>query len=301
MADLAPVALFTYKRLQTTIQTINSLLKNKLANKTEVFIFSDKWKNKYDKPKVLRVIEYLENIKGFKYVEIHRRKRHFSASYNIIRGITEILKNYDKVIVLEDDIITSPYFLSLINKALKVYEDCEKVVAISGYTPPIPNLPPIFFIKFINLLGWATWKRGWELFEHDPKKILKRIEERGLEKEANLNGSYNLLRILKKQVLGKGNDWDVRYYFSIFLNDKLTLYFGKSLTQHIGYGKDSLHFTFPIDIFKTQVAQRPISVKKVLPKENQMVMKEIEKFYRRKKYLLFLQNLHYSIFRLLSR
>ena len=109
-SNLAPVIIFVYNRLDILIKVINSIKKNKLSNKTELFIFSDGFKNDLDKIKVLKIRLYLKKITGFKKVYVCERKKNFGLSNNIINGITQILKKYDKAIIVEDDIFVSRYF-----------------------------------------------------------------------------------------------------------------------------------------------------------------------------------------------
>jgi len=47
--NLAPIVLFTYNRPWHTMQTVEALKKNELAQESELFIFSDGWKNEYNK------------------------------------------------------------------------------------------------------------------------------------------------------------------------------------------------------------------------------------------------------------
>ncbi len=46
MYSLAPIALFVYNRIDHTKQTIQALQNNYLAKDSELFIFSDGWKDK---------------------------------------------------------------------------------------------------------------------------------------------------------------------------------------------------------------------------------------------------------------
>jgi len=114
------------------MQTVEALKKNELAQESELFIFSDGWKNEDDKPKVLEVRDYLKTIDGFKKVTIIEKDKNWGLANNIIDGVSKIVNEYDKVIVLEDDLMTSPYFLKYMNEALKRYKDEEKVMHISG-------------------------------------------------------------------------------------------------------------------------------------------------------------------------
>jgi hypothetical protein len=278
--NLAPIVLFTYKRLWHTKQTIEALQKNIYAEQSHLFIFSDGPKTEKDEPKVKEVREYLKTIKCFKNIEIIERDKNWGLANNIIDGITKVVNQYGKVIVLEDDLVTSPYFLKFMNDGLNMYEEEEKVISVHGYVYPIKGLPEIFFLRGADCWGWATWKRGWDLFEKDGKKLLDELEKRKLTKLFDFNGAYPYTKMLKDQVEGKVDSWAIRWYASAFIHEKLTLYPGISLVKHIGdlgtHVKDS-------SLFDVELSEKPIFVKRIPPIEDPQVRKKFENFFFRMK------------------
>lgn len=281
--NLAPIVLFTYNRLWHTMQTVEAMKKNELADQSEFFIFSDGPKNEKDEEKVKQLREYLRTIKGFKRITIIERDRNFGLANNIIDGVTRIVNEYGKIIVLEDDLITSPYFLKFMNEALEIYKDEEKVVSIHGYIYPIKDLPETFFIRGADCWGWATWKRAWFLFEPDGQKLLRKLKEKNLQKEADFNNSYGFTKMLKDQINGKNDSWAVRWYMSAFLEDKLTLYPGKSFVQNIGFGDEATHTKGEITFFKTELIEYFTPLRKIEVKEDLVARKKIEDFLRSNK------------------
>ena len=222
--NLAPIVLFVYNRPWHTKQTVKALQNNDLANKSKLYIFSDAAKNDAEVENVEKVREYIKTIDGFKHITIVEREKNCGLANSIISGVTEIVNSYGKIIVLEDDLVTSKYFLSFMNGALEFYKDESKVISIHGYIYPIKSdLPETFFIKGADCWGWATWKRGWDIFEADGKKLLDELKDKNLEKKFDINGSYAYTRMLSGQVARRNNSWAIRWYASAFLKDKLTL------------------------------------------------------------------------------
>jgi hypothetical protein len=260
------------------MQTVSALLKNFLASESEIFIFSDGPKDENDEAKVAEVRKYIKTIKGFKRIEIIERDKNWGLANNIIDGITKVVNQYGKVVVLEDDLVTSPYFLKFMNDGLNIYEEEEKVISVHGYVYPIKGLPEIFFLRGADCWGWATWKRGWDLFEKDGKKLLDELEKRKLTKLFDFNGAYPYTKMLKDQVEGKVDSWAIRWYASAFIHEKLTLYPGISLVKHIGdlgtHVKDS-------SLFDVELSEKPIFVKRIPPIEDPEVRKKIEDFFFR--------------------
>src|SRR5215218_1955184 len=132
--ELAPVLLFTYKRVDVLKQTLAALQANTQAKDTELFVFSDGWKNETDKIGVQTVREYLKSIEGFKRIIIRESASNKGLANSIIEGVNEVIDQYGKVIVLEDDLITTPNFLSFMNTCLDKYKSESQVFSISGYS-----------------------------------------------------------------------------------------------------------------------------------------------------------------------
>ncbi len=285
--NLAPIVLFVYNRPRHLRQTVEALQKNDLANESELFIFSDGAKPGAEE-KVKEVREYIKTIKGFKKITIIEREKNWGLANNIIDGVTRIVNEYGKIIVLEDDLVTSPYFLKFMNEALEMYKDEEKVASIHGYIYPIDDLPDTFFIRGADCWGWATWKEKWKIFESDGKKLLNEVKRRNLQKEADFNGSYGYTKMLEDQTKGKNNSWAIRWYFSAFLKDMLTLYPEKSYVKNIGFDKEGTHCKTETNIFDTELNDKFI-LNKIEVKENLDARRKMEEYLRNNQQNIFLK------------
>lgn len=279
---LAPIILFVYNRPRHTRQTVEALQKNQLASESKLFIYSDAPKNENAVVKVAEVREYLDTINGFKSITIIKRDTNWGLANSIIDGVTKTVNEYGKIIVLEDDLVTSPYFLRFMNEALEMYKDEPKVASIHGYIYPIKNLPQTFFIRGADCWGWATWSDKWSLFEADGQKLLNELKKRKLQKEADFNSSYGFTKMLKDQIMGKNSSWAIRWYMSAFLNDKLTLYPGQSYVQNIGHDAEGTHCTSETDVFKVEL-NYDIAINKIIVREDREAREKIEMFFQRLK------------------
>jgi hypothetical protein len=239
--SLAPIVLFVYNRPWHTQKVLEALKKNELASESELYIYSDQGKNEDAREGVGEVRAYIEKIDGFKKVTIIKRKKNWGLADSIIDGVSTLVNEYGKIIVLEDDLVTSAYFLQFMNDALFMYKNEPKVASIHGYIYPIDNLPNTFFIKGADCWGWATWKDKWDIFEPNGQKLFNELKSRKLEREADFNNSYGFTKMLKQQIKGKNNSWAIRWYMSAFLKDMLTLHPGKSYIQNIGNDNSGTH------------------------------------------------------------
>lgn len=232
---LAPIVIFAYNRPIHLRQTVEALLKNELAAESDLIIYSDGAKTEQGKANVDKTREYIKSITGFKSLRIVEREKNFGLANNIIDGVTSIVNEFGRIIVLEDDLLTSPYFLKFMNEALNKYEDTDEIVSVHGYLYPIKaDVPTNFILKHTDSLGWGTWRKSWTVFNSDGQSLLEQIKKQNLQKEFNFNNTYNFTKMLENQVLGKNNSWAIRWYASSFLSNKLSLFSGKSLVFHNG-------------------------------------------------------------------
>jgi hypothetical protein len=277
----APIAFFVYNRPWHTQQTVTALLANPEAAKTPLYIFSDAAKTESEVPTVTQVREFLREITGFQSVTIVEREENFGLARSIIDGVTFVCDKYEQVIVLEDDLVTSPYFLNYMNDGLEKYKNEPEVISIHGYVYPIEEtLPEIFFLKGADCWGWATWQRGWQLFEANGQKLLDELEQRKLTHQFDFDGSYPYTKMLKNQIAGKNNSWAIRWYASAFLHNKLTLYPGCSLVHNIGMDGSGAHCS-ATDVFSGNLANYPIQIKDIFPEENLSARCAIAKFHKK--------------------
>ncbi|MDB5239127.1 MAG: hypothetical protein JWO00_462, partial [Candidatus Parcubacteria bacterium] len=241
----APIALFVYNRLEQTRATVEALRKNRLAAESELIVFSDGPKDAADAPKVAEVRSYIQAVQGFKNIRSIERAENWGLARSIIAGVTEVLNRPEgpgSVIVMEDDLVTSPYFLQYMNDGLALYENESHVASIHGYIYPVKKpLPETFFLRGADCWGWATWKRAWNRFEPDGAKLLAELERRSLMRSFDLDGSYGFSHMLKRQISGQNNSWAIRWHASAFLAGMLTLYPGVSLVDNVGQGTSGTH------------------------------------------------------------
>ncbi len=267
MMQLAPIVLFTYNRPVHTRQTIDALLKNEYASGSDLIIFSDAPKNDAAEDGVRQTRAYLRGITGFRSINLIERAENMGLAANIIDGVTQVVNEYGQIIVLEDDLLTSPFFLKYMNEALSMYEDANEVISVHGYIFPIKRkLPESFFIRGADCLGWGTWKRGWDLFTPNSAELLDQIRAHKLEWTFDFSGSYPFMKMLEKQADG-------------LLKGKLTLYPGRSLIFHNGSDGSGTNYSGD-NALDVKLSDRPIVLERLLLEEDKNARKAFIGYFR---------------------
>jgi len=279
----APIVLFVYNRPEHARRTLEALERNTLATNSELFIYADG-------PKAGIATEGIENIKAVRNlirekkwcgkVHLIESESNKGLANSILSGASEIIQSFGKAIILEDDHVTSPWFLQYMNDALNLYEQEEQVVCISGYFYPLEGpMPDSFFIKGADCWGWATWKRAWDTFERDGAISLKQLEEKKLVKEFEFEGTFPYIQMLKDQINGRNDSWAIRWYASAFLKNQLTLYPGKSLLANIGADGSGTHGGTTTS-WDTAVADQRLVLKKISAQESGELRKKMALYFK---------------------
>lgn len=253
---LAPIALFAYKRPDHLSRTVNALMLDPLASKSDLYIFSDAPKNPQDESSVEEVRRFIRTISGFRKIILIERDVNFGLANSVIEGVGKLCRDYGRVIVLEDDLVVAPSFLRFMNESLELYQDEPSVYQISGYMYPIEYSKnnDAFFLPMISCWGWATWQRAWTFFDPSLAGLEKIKTSRELRKKFNLNGAYDYLNMAKQQFDGKIDSWGISWHLSVFMQNGLVLYPRVSLVQNIGVDASGTHGKGHLDL------QRPLSV-----------------------------------------
>jgi len=297
MQSLAPIALFVYNRPQHTERTLQFLQQNELAAQSHLYIFSDGAKTDLDREKVTAVRKIIKKADGFKSVKVIESKVNAGLANSVIAGVTQLIAEYDQVIVFEDDLITSPHTLSYFNDALNHYREEEKVMHIGAYMYPLKsdNLSPSFFYRAATSWGWATWGRAWKNFEPDINILIKQFDKKK-RTAFSIDNKMNFWKQMQEFKKGKNNSWAIRWYASIFLKGGITLNPSQSLVNNIGHDGTGVHSGIndiynviinpkPIVEFPTVIAEDPIAykaIKSFLIKRKGNMVTRVRRFVKEK-------------------
>lgn len=298
MQNLAPIALFVYNRPEHTRRTVKFLQANLLADESRLFIYADAAKTVNEDENVKAVDELISKVEGFKSVKIIRQKQNLGLAQSIINGVTELVNEYGKVIVFEDDLLSSPYTLQYFNEALDRYQYEDRVMHISAYMYPLAfadDLPETFLYRAVHSWGWATWKSSWSHFNPDIDDLMKQFDAQKIN-QFSIEGKMNFWNQMKGFKAGKNNSWAIRWYASVFLNQGLSLNPSKSLINNIGHDGTGIHSnvesTYAVNIHQNEVKQFPDlvienekayqMVKNFLAKRKGNILQRVIRFIKKK-------------------
>lgn len=248
---LAPIALFVYNRPDTLSKTLESIKDNKLVKNTDIYIFSDgATSNKNDKKKVYKVRKIIEDIKNLRIKRTVFYKTNRGLKKNIIEGINYIFKKHSKIIVLEDDLIVSPYFIKYMNRSLNFIKYKKNIWHVSAWNYPIKTNHKTFNDTFLwhnmNCWGWGTHRNSWNKLILNSNFFIKSLTDKQIN-SFDLDGSLSNWSQLIRNHQKKLNTWAIFWNATIFWNKGLCLNPVKSYVKNIGFGENSTNTLKYID------------------------------------------------------
>ena len=277
----APIALFCFNRPSHLKQTIKNLLENRIAKETELFIFSDGPKsNEAGELKLVNEVrKYIYTIEGFQSIQVIEEPQNKGLAVSIIEGLSKLFLDYEKLIVLEDDILVSNNFLVFMNDSLNRYEHHETIFSVSGYSFQLEELNAagdLNLVKRASSWGWGTWRKNWNAVDWEVKEYKTFVSNKVAQKEF-LNAGKDQLAMLYKQQRGLIDSWAIRWTFHHFVHKGYCLVPKYSKVKNIGTDGTGTNFKNATNKFTTELSNKEIEWPKSI--ENH---EKINKFIKNK-------------------
>jgi hypothetical protein len=263
MSATAPIAIFIYNRPFHLYSMLAGLRKCEGFDSSPIIVFGDGPNNPEDLVDVeaARAVarEMLGTRADYRFSAVNK-----GLARSIIDGIGAVVAEYGRVIVIEDDLDLAPNFLSYVNTALDRYADDESVYQISGHAFNVPEFEhrtSTVILPWTTTWGWGTWQRAWQHFDPASLGADELAKVPTLRRRFNLDGAYDFASMLESQKRGLTDSWGIRWYWSVFARDGLTVYPPQSLVRNIGMDGSGSHgrgFFRSFDMKPKEFRVRPI-------------------------------------------
>ena len=267
----APVILFVYNRPEHTRRTLEALQQNKLADQSDLYIYADAAKDSKAEAEVCQVRDLIKTVSGFRTVTIIEREKNWGLANSIVDGVSTVIAKHGTAIVLEDDLVTSPHFLTYMNEGLHVYTNVASVMHINGYCPPIDTTDikdDTFFYRVTSSWGWATWADRWQMYNNNAASLLDDLRQQQLLDYFDIDGTFRYSSTLRANIRGDIQTWAIKWYACVTLKKGLCLYPKHSLVTNIGNDGtgsnaqkdnnfDTLLYTQEVPVVQQDIAEKP--------------------------------------------
>ncbi len=283
MLNLAPIVLFAYNRPDHTRRLLASLAANELAAESALWVFVDAPKptaTAQDRANHQAVLDLVVEQAWCGQVHLRQRPANLGLAQSITQGVSEIVGQFGRVIVLEDDLFVAPGFLRYMNTGLTLYADDAQVMHISGFMYPIrQKLPDTFFYTKISCWGWATWQRAWRQFNPDARWLYGELLRSKRLESFNLDGAYNFSDHLLANATGQWETWAIKWQASVFLHHGLCLSPRETLVRNLGFDGTGEHCHLDNNEHSTQPMADSVVVERIPLRENPKVRAAVARYY----------------------
>ena len=242
---MSPICLFVYKRYDTTKLMLESLLACPECADSELYVFMDEARNDSEADDVEKVRALFDNLQGFKTIHPYPARMNKGMARSVIDGVTTVLEKHESIIVLEDDLVVAPDFLTFMNAALEAYRDRSDIWSISGYTPTLKEIEQydkngVFLVPRAQCWGWATWNDRWETVDWEVSDFNYLARNKKRRKAFDMGGN-DLFRTLEMEHRERIESWAVRWAYAASKQKMWTVNPMLSKVQNIGLKSSTSH------------------------------------------------------------
>lgn len=235
------VVFFAFNRPDKLKNTIKSYLSCLNAQTENIIVYIDGPRNSKDDKFVNECFMVASQL--LPQANIIRRIDNIGLKKSIHGGVSDVLKTYDAVIVIEDDLKLEPLFYDFLKTGLIKYHDDEKIYQISGYNYNPKEGNEAFFLPLTTSWGWATWSDKWQDFDLETDYQFL-ISTKYNKKRYDFDGAFNFSKMLSLESSGKISSWAIRWYSYVYSHDGLTLYPPQSLVVNDGFNESGTHSSY---------------------------------------------------------
>ena len=264
MNNLAPIIVLCYNRPWHVEQTLEALSRNELADQSTLYIYCDGPKpdaTDEQRQKIFDVRQVARKRQWCKEVHVVEAEKNKGLANSIIDGVTEVINKHGKVFVLEDDLVSSPYMLKFVNKALDFYEDYAGVFSISVNRPPVSKMEipedypyDVFACLRSYSTGWGTWKDRWNKVDWSMNDF-DRCKQNPDMLRALCRLGDDFSPMMQMQEDGKIDSWAVRFGFAHFKHHAVAILPCKSYVTNIGFDGTGTHSGTIANTYKNDLTQ----------------------------------------------
>lgn len=233
--------LFTYNRRRHTEIVLRKLRQN-INHPEKLFIFQDGLRESEDAEEWNKVNQFIKRV-DWCDTEIIVSEYNKGLAASIVAGITYVFKEYDAIIVLEDDCIPAPSFINFMRQCFEKYQHDKRVYSVSGYAYPISlakQTYDIYGCGRISSWGWGTWRDRWEYYKKDYELVRKMKQEKTASRNLAIWGT-GLEDMLVGNIRGICDTWAAFWALNVIAKGGVCVNPYKSLIRNIGFDGSGVH------------------------------------------------------------
>lgn len=275
---LAPIVIFAFNRPEALEHMLTSLKNNPEYTQSDKYFFIDGPRTENER----KIVDRVEFIARKESSNVIRNQKNLGLGSNIIKGVSQILTNYDSAIILEDDLILQPGFLQYMNEGLEYFKNDKNILAVCGYSLKI-KVPQnykssVYLADRASSWGWATWKDRWKEIDWNVSDWNKFSQDKKSVKAFKHAGS-DMYSMLYDFMEGRNHSWAIRFCYHQFRHNMHSVHPTKSLVDNEGFGETATNCRQKYSRFKIDItSHNPILIDKPL-EPNDAIISQLHRYH----------------------
>jgi len=229
--SIIPVVVITYNRADLLDNLLSCLQRD---NVPLLYIFSDSAKSDEDEKNVQEVRDTIRAKANWCETYIFHSEKNLGLGESVKNGISTVLKEYESLIMFEDDLECVEGTYQFMSSCLRYYHNNEQVTSITGWTHPMITPDNIredaYFDGKAECWAVGLWKRSWEGMEMEVMDIFNKCIEKGIDVK-----KYGSDMPIMAEESKRKNRWAVHFWYNQILKGGLCLRPVHSLVEHFGW------------------------------------------------------------------
>ncbi len=243
-----PVALIIFNRVRTTERVFEELAKVKPR---QLFVIADGPRpgRPDDVEKCAATRKVIERVDWECEVKTNFADENLGCGMRPATGISWVFEHVDRAIFLEDDCVPHPSFFRFCDEMLERYADDERVMMVSGNNF-LPDGGPMArsytFFRFLNLWGWASWRRAWKHYDFAMESWPRHRNSgwmRAVSDDPRVLAFWRRVFDSVYTHISLRDIWDYQFAYAVMKQGGFGIAPSRNLVSNIGWGEDATHTT----------------------------------------------------------
>lgn len=241
------IVVFGYRRPDLLERLFDSLKRCDNVENYAFHIFIDGPKNPSEQAAIDASARVAESFCAGRNAVLTLNEVNQGLANSVIGGVSDVLREQDAVIVLEDDLELARDTLTYFELAINALEKRTDVMTVSAFQYPstsidfdIADTQRVVLLRRAHSWGWAIRKEDWERLVWDYDALRQWCDDPDFVEQMSAAGP-DLLGMLKLGWEGKIDSWAVRMATNQVRQDKFSFYPAQTRVLNTGFGEGATH------------------------------------------------------------
>jgi hypothetical protein len=183
-----------------------------------------------------------ERLKNIDQLEIIQHKTNLGLVMHITSTVSDLLKKYSHIIIVEDDVALADSFYNNIINGFNIQIENQKIGIVGGFSAV--NLSNIKIIRnkwrespYSIIWGWGCSSETWNGYNYklNPNTLLNTLNESETWQKLSSFQKQTWHARFQKSINNPNRTWDIQLQYLSFVKNFVNIYPISALTKNVGY------------------------------------------------------------------